>query len=197
MSESMPRLCSLGLSVSSSPPQHLNQVKQLKATNNFSLIAHILIFFSTAPSVAPFNVSLSILNPSTVELTWMPPSIEDRNGIIRYYWIHIHEKNMSDAPFQLIREIRVNSSPASIADLHPSYQYQLSISAVTVHSGPFDNLTSWTMPEDGMTINVHTCSENSLRYELVLHQNYCKHSHYTWHTRLTHYSHCRVPLIFH
>lgn len=84
-----------------------------------------------------------------MELKWLTPSIEDRNGIIRHFFIEVYETNTSDVSYSLLREIIEESSPAVVQNLHPYYLYQLRVSAVTVEDGPFSDLISWTMPEDG------------------------------------------------
>ncbi len=104
------------------------------------------------PSQPPFNLSLVVLSPSVVDLTWLPPAFKDRNGIIRQYWIQISEKNNSEAPFTSFRELQEESPPVIMENLHPSYQYQLRVSAVTVDRGPSSEYIAWTMPEDGMYV---------------------------------------------
>lgn len=108
-----------------------------------------LIPLSSAPYTPPSNLSFSILNSTVIELTWLPPSIEDRNGIISYYWIQVYEANTSAVSFSLLREVKEDSFPVFIQDLHPFYFYQLRMSAVTVEPGPFTDLISWKLPEDG------------------------------------------------
>ena len=41
------------------------------------------------------------------------------------------------------------SSPLHIEDLHPFYDYQLRMAAQTVDIGPYSDIVSWRMPEDG------------------------------------------------
>lgn len=94
-------------------------------------------------------MSLSILNSSAVELTWHPPHLEDRNGIIDHYWIEVYEANSTGVPFSLLSEVMKESFPVVVRDLHPSYSYQLRVAAVTVDSGPFSDLLSCVLPEDG------------------------------------------------
>lgn len=108
----------------------------------------------SAPNTPPHNVSLSILDSFAIELAWLPPSLEDRNGIIRHYWIELYETNSTDVSFSLLREVLEESFPAVIQNLHPFYLYQLRVSTVTVEPGPFSDFIAWKMPEDGK--NVYT-----------------------------------------
>ena len=41
------------------------------------------------------------------------------------------------------------SSPLHIEDLHPFYDYQLRMATETVDIGPYSDIVSWRMPEDG------------------------------------------------
>ena len=103
-----------------------------------------------APSAAPFNISVSELSPSLVELTWAPPPPEERNGVINHYQIQVYEAESNDSLFFLWKDILEESSPTVLQDLHPNYHYQINISAVTVEPGPFSDTLSWRMSEDGI-----------------------------------------------
>ena len=107
------------------------------------------VVFFPAPSSPPDNLSLSILDPSAIELTWLPPQEEARNGIIRHYRIQLWEAVSTDAPLSLLKEVQVESFPAIFSSLHPFYHYEVRMAAFTVSLGPFSDPISWTMPEDG------------------------------------------------
>jgi hypothetical protein len=42
----------------------------------------------------PTNVQATILNSSSVQVSWDPPVDKDQNGIIRGYQIHVQPKNV-------------------------------------------------------------------------------------------------------
>lgn len=125
--------------------------------------------FETAPSSPPCNLSLSILSPSAIELTWLPPQEEARNGIIRHYRIRLWEAVSTDTPLSLLKEVHEESFPAIFSGLHPFYHYELRISAVTVSLGPFSDPISWTMPEDAPSsppLNVSVSGITSREFSL-------------------------------
>ena len=101
------------------------------------------------PTQAPSNLSVSIITSSVVELTWTPPTIEHKNGIIRQYTSELYQKSSESESFHLVGEVVEQSSPLHIEDLHPFYDYQLRMAAVTVDIGPYSDIVSWRMPEDG------------------------------------------------
>ena len=96
---------------------------------------------------------MSILNSTAIEVTWLPPTIEERNGIIHHYVIAVYESGFGDI-LSFWGESSEDSSPAVVSLLHPFYQYEMRITAVTVEPGPFSTFISWTMPEDGNDIAV-------------------------------------------
>lgn len=53
-------------------------------------------------------------------------------------------------------QISTNTTEYTFEDLHPFYRYTFIIAAVTVGQGPFSEIFSLTMPQDG--INENTCS---------------------------------------
>ena len=89
-----------------------------------------------------------MLSSTSVEVAWVPPAIEARNGIIHHYEIVVYEK--SGTTSLLKKKINEEVSPVVVEDLHPFYQYELRMAAVTVEPGPFSDFISWTMPEDGI-----------------------------------------------
>ncbi len=108
------------------------------------MICFLVCIPHPAPSAPPTNLSISILDSFSIEVTWLPPAIEDRNGVIRHYKIVIYDE-IRDDPSESIEE----SSPAIVHYLHPFYQYELKVATVTVETGPFSDFISWMMPEDG------------------------------------------------
>ena len=104
----------------------------------------MLFFFLIAPSGSPRNLNASVLNSTAVYLVWNPPLLHEQNGVIKKYIVSVYEV-ISD----LSTEVDTYSTYIVIGDLHPHYQYQMSVSAYTVAPGP-DSLVLITTEEDGM-----------------------------------------------
>ena len=74
----------------------------------------------------------------------MPPPQDDLNGVIRSYTILVLEVNTGNTTSYTSTETSL-----TVGFLHPYYQYQVSVAAVTVGQGPFSNTTTIQMPQDG------------------------------------------------
>ncbi len=121
---------------------------------------HSFIFtncFSTAPASAPLEVSVSVLNSTSILAQWRPPEEQHQNGVIEHYIITIAQV-MGNKTFL------VDSNELVASSLHPSYSYWLSVAAVTVDTGPFSEAVPFTLPEDG-TLYVYECK--SLWYHIM------------------------------
>ena len=117
----------------------------------------ILIFicyylFWVAPSLAPMNVVVDLINSSTVNISWDPPPPEHTNGIILYNVIHL--AGLQDT---LVQNITTSSNWALITDLHPYYNYSFQLAAVTISQGPFSDPQTFTTPEDGKHVCMCVC----------------------------------------
>ena len=104
----------------------------------------MLFLFFSAPSAPPLNVSLSIISPTAVNLTWSPPPLQHHNGIIVSYVIAVTELITNTT-----NTLTTSNTSLTVADLHPHYTYVLKVAAITVEQGPYSNKTSVTMPQDG------------------------------------------------
>lgn len=111
----------------------------------------------TAPSGPPETVGAVPLNSSTLQITWMPPDAEIRNGIVRQYIINVTELISGKTTM-----LQTNQTQAMFSGLHPHYYYSYAVAAETVAVGPWSELSLIQMPEDGMkfhnSINFATCS---------------------------------------
>lgn len=86
-----------------------------------------------------------IVNSSTVLITWQPPPLDDRNGIIISYVITISLEVNDTVPQQYI----TSSLNVMVVGLHPFSTYVVAVAAETgVGRGPFSGFTIRT-PEDG------------------------------------------------
>ena len=100
---------------------------------------------TVVPSSAPVHLQGTTVNSTTIQLYWNPPSLADQNGVIRSYLINVTVVEMSSF-FQLTSE----SNALNISGLHPYYNYNLTVAAVTIGPGPYSVVLTIRMPEDGM-----------------------------------------------
>jgi len=62
--------------------------------------------------------------------------------------------NISVAESDTFRHLaNVSNTTVTVEDLHPHYVYSLAISAVTIGPGPYSQLHTVQMPEDGKITN--------------------------------------------
>ena len=105
------------------------------------------LYFFIAPSGSPRNLNASVLNSTAVYLVWNPPLLHEQNGVIKKYIVSVY-KAVND----VFREADAYTTSIVIGELRPHYEYQISVSAFTVASGP-DALVSVTTEEDGKKCN--------------------------------------------
>ena len=113
------------------------------------------IFFPAAPDVPPESVNAFATSATSVYLTWEPPPHEERNGIIRGYLVNVTETE-TGVMFQL--STMPNETELALSLLHPAYTYELSVSAVTVASGPYSVPIAVKTLEAGEHIHVQRLS---------------------------------------
>ena len=90
------------------------------------------------------------VNSRALSLTWSPPPPEDQNGIIRNYLVNISVVESGEHFHQLTS----NATVLVIDELHPYYTYSCIVAALTVGTGPFTEVTTVQLPEDGMLNNI-------------------------------------------
>ena len=91
---------------------------------------------------------MNVFNSSALSVNWRPPFINQQNGIIVGYSVHLLEL-ATDSVY--IFEVGGTLTELFITSLHPYYVYELTVAAKTVDIGPFSPPTSVQMDEDGMT----------------------------------------------
>lgn len=101
----------------------------------------------TAPSGSVQNLSGIPLHSQALLLTWMPPPVNEQNGIIRSYEVYVTETETG-----ILKNYTTSSTNITIADLHPFYTYSCVISAMTVSEGPASNPAIVTTPQDSKFI---------------------------------------------
>ena len=95
----------------------------------------------------PENVSLNVITSSSVGITWSPPAVESRNGIIGEYKINLLENDTGNQ-----QNYVSYTTSFIIQSLHPYYTYHINVSAHTVLIGPYSEVQVIQMPEDGKLV---------------------------------------------
>lgn len=111
------------------------------------MIMIVLFFLYSAPSSSPQNISIIALGPTSLFISWSPPSLDTQNGIITEYRVNITELETGN----VISLISFNTL-ISVQFLHPYYTYVCIVSAVTIAEGPPSDVVTITTPEDGMSM---------------------------------------------
>ena len=75
---------------------------------------------------------------------WQPPPFEEINGDIRHYTLSIVELE-TRREF----EIMTNVSQVTVTSLHPYYNYMCKVRAETTQPGPFSDVISVLLLEEG------------------------------------------------
>ena len=103
--------------------------------------------FSTVPSGTPQSIQAQPIDSRSLLLAWEPPLPEEQNGVIQEYLINISVAETGDK-FQH----RSTNTTLIVEGLHPHYTYSLVISAVTISPGPYSEVYTVQMPEDGRSL---------------------------------------------
>ena len=103
---------------------------------------------TAAPTGPPQNLIGTTPTSTTLSLSWIPPPVEEQNGVIRSYRITvINEETGSSLMYSTI------GTSYLLSDLHPYHRYNCSVAAYTVETGPSSSITV-RQPEDGKYIVV-------------------------------------------
>ena len=98
------------------------------------------------PSGAPQNFVITADSSTSLSMSWEPPAVQHRNGIITAYTINI----MSEDGMSMTQTVSSGTS-FRLESLRPFVSYTCSIAAYTsVGLGPFSTTVTATTPEDGM-----------------------------------------------
>ena len=110
----------------------------------------ICLFSCIVPTGPPNNVSLIILDPWSIALSWTEPDHELQNGVIRNYSVVV--LNSDKETIQSITEVTTN---LNISALKPYTIYHVQVAANTVGVGPYSKPLMVQMPESSMQL-IHT-----------------------------------------
>ena len=102
---------------------------------NLSIILYVSmhLYFSIVPSAPPQSVVAYATSPTSLFVSWSAPLLEHRNGCIRQYRIYVVER---DTGTTLTRLINTGTFQVTISSLHPYYQYECKVAAITIGEGP-------------------------------------------------------------
>lgn len=115
------------------------------------------IIVPAVPTAAPESITESAIDSRTLLISWAPPPLPARNGIITEYVVNV---SVMETGEQFGRTAPGSATSLSIASLHPDYTYTYVVAALTaVGSGPISTFRSIKMPEDGEKLNKY-CSGN-------------------------------------
>ena len=117
---------------------------------------------------------MSITSSRSISLSWEPPSLEEKNGLLIQYHVIIMETQilyldngtvMSQIGMNRNRTYNVSEGRTQLINmLHPSYNYTVRIAAATVVGiGPFsDPITVMTLEDGEYCVLVHNVSMDKL-----------------------------------
>ena len=108
-------------------------------------ISLLICCICTAPTASPSNISLGMVESTSISISWQPPSLEHQNGIIRKYILAVTEIETSKK-FNLT--VASYNTSTTIYSLHPYYTYQIYVFASTVATSPPSQLTTVQTAQD-------------------------------------------------
>ena len=87
---------------------------------------------SIAPSSAPTDFQATVLDHTSILVSWNPPPFEDQNGIIRHYEVILVALATG------VTHIRTSSTHSlTVSSLQPFTNYSCTVAAETVAIGPY------------------------------------------------------------
>ena len=109
------------------------------------LLPSILLDHSAVPVGSPEITAAIAVDPMTVQLSWIPPRLDEQNGIIIYYIVNV----TATQPRMEVFQQNCTLVPCNITHLYPYQTYQFTVSAVTVGPGPYGEAYTVTTLEAG------------------------------------------------
>ena len=105
---------------------------------------NFILWSYTVPTSAPLGVRAIGTGSHSLVLTWDQPPAEHRNGRIRRYQVRLTEAETGD-----IFQLTSTTTQVNISNLHPFYNYNCSVAAETIATGPFSDSISVQLDEYG------------------------------------------------
>ena len=110
-----------------------------------SIVLLFILIYNTVPSGFPQDVSVDSITSQSVEISWSPPLLEERNGNITSYTVTVSRQG-SDLPIQLTSP----TTSISVSMLNPFTSYTVTVAALTsIGMGPPSTLLTFRTAEDG------------------------------------------------
>ncbi len=99
------------------------------------------------PTGSPRNLTVMVLSPRSIEITWIPPDEQERHGIIVKYTV-----NVTSLPSgEVITLMDTPETSLTISNLKPYSKYLVGVkAATTVGEGPYGDFIQASTPEDGI-----------------------------------------------
>ena len=88
------------------------------------------------------GVRVDNVSSRAVSLSWQPPPISTQNGIIQEYKMTVRETRTKAEIY-----LKSQTPKMTVDNLHPYFEYQISVAAVTVDVGPYETITITTLQE--------------------------------------------------
>ena len=106
-----------------------------------------VIFLHPAPGGAPQSVAAEAISPTIFTLRWLPPLMEDVNGVVTRYTVNVTELETGGRVVEQFFTMEMN---VTVESRHPFYRYRYLVAAETsVGLGPFSDPNVIHMPEAG------------------------------------------------
>ena len=97
-----------------------------------------------APGEPPQNVTIDMVTPTSIRVSWEDPPPEDQNGIIIMYLLNYTNLNQSETVM-----VDTTNMNITIEGLEEFEVYNVTVAAVTVAEGPFSPPESVTTSQAG------------------------------------------------
>lgn len=97
-----------------------------------------------APTASPLLLTGSARDSNSITLSWAPPLLSERNGVIQHYLVNVTEVDTGN----VYGHVALTTNFTLFA-LHPYYTYSTIVTAVTVSTGPPTSPVVITTHEDG------------------------------------------------
>ena len=95
---------------------------------------------STVPSSPPRDVMVESHNPASLNVSWRPPTVKNRNGPIIGYMINYTRVGSSDMMSMSVTGETSRTTVITISGLVAYFNYSVIVAAMTVNgTGPFSD----------------------------------------------------------
>jgi hypothetical protein len=123
----------------------------------YVLMDHIVYI---APSQPPDHFNVTVLNSTSVNLTWSLPHKKSQNGIIRGF--EIYYKKIFFNEKETTKDLPGNGTLHHVLnqlERYTTYAFKVLAYTLPIERGPYSNTTIETTNQDGMTFHVsYQCS---------------------------------------